>query len=249
MRILPMHSETKSLLVIAHPGHELRLHRWMELRRPDVFIITDGSGSTGIPRGNSSRALIEGMGAVLLPGSCSIPDQRLYEALRLQDAEFFRALALRIGTIVSHDHGEVICDGLEGFNTTHDLCHVAARAAAGRRGLPVYDFPLDANPCAWPATQALLLEEKELMRKLAAAEAYPELTDEVRRAIGNHGRSAFAHEVLRLMPPVEDIPSPPSKPPFYETFGEKRVREGVYREVIRWETHVRPMAEILWSGA
>src|SRR5258708_37174826 len=34
-----------AVLVVAHPGHELRLLHWLETARPRVFVITGGSGS------------------------------------------------------------------------------------------------------------------------------------------------------------------------------------------------------------
>ena len=37
-------SEQRAVLVVAHPGHELRVHGWLELARPTVCILTDGSG-------------------------------------------------------------------------------------------------------------------------------------------------------------------------------------------------------------
>ena len=42
----------------------------------------------------------------------------------------------------------------------------------------------------------------------------------------------------------EWIPEP-GEPPFYERHGEERVRAGHYREVIRYEAHLRPLAEEL----
>src|SRR5207253_5484219 len=32
----------RAALVIAHPGHELRVYHWLRLARPSVFILTDG---------------------------------------------------------------------------------------------------------------------------------------------------------------------------------------------------------------
>ena len=39
-----------NLLVIAHPGHELRLYGWIAQTKPLVCILTDGSGSDDQPR-------------------------------------------------------------------------------------------------------------------------------------------------------------------------------------------------------
>src|SRR5262249_34481437 len=42
----------------AHPGHEVRLHGWLEMVRPEVFILTDGSGATGQSRLNATTTLL-----------------------------------------------------------------------------------------------------------------------------------------------------------------------------------------------
>jgi hypothetical protein len=49
-------------LVIAHPGHELRVHGWLEWARPTVFVLTDGSGQGSHGRLASSARLIERSG-------------------------------------------------------------------------------------------------------------------------------------------------------------------------------------------
>src|SRR4029077_339919 len=42
--------EGNAALVIGHPGHELRVHHWLEIDRPLTFVLTDRSG-----RGQQSR--------------------------------------------------------------------------------------------------------------------------------------------------------------------------------------------------
>ena len=37
----------KDFLFVAHPGHELCVHGWLEIARPKVFVLTDGSGRSG----------------------------------------------------------------------------------------------------------------------------------------------------------------------------------------------------------
>jgi hypothetical protein len=44
--------------MIAHPGHELRVHHWIERTRPLVFVLTDGSGHTGVSRLASTTAVL-----------------------------------------------------------------------------------------------------------------------------------------------------------------------------------------------
>jgi len=52
----------KSTLVIAHPGHELRVCHWLELAQPTVFILTDGSGRSGKSRLGSTTKVLEQAG-------------------------------------------------------------------------------------------------------------------------------------------------------------------------------------------
>src|SRR5262245_41002456 len=44
--------------LFAHPGHELRVHHFLEQAAPTVAVLTDGSGSTGQPRLDESRELL-----------------------------------------------------------------------------------------------------------------------------------------------------------------------------------------------
>lgn len=240
-----------TLLLSAHPGHELRLHHWMEQVRPDVFIITDGSGSAGMPRLESSRGVIERVGARLLPGSGGLSDRRLYEAMRARDQGLFNALKGQVaGLVRAGGYHEVVCDGLEGFNTAHDLCHYLAHSLAESLQLSVFEHSLVEAPDAWAGAHSLRLDldHDALRRKLAAAAEYPELSLEVEGSLQKWGAGAFNVEVLQPVSASRRPPAPPGQPPYYEVFGERRVREGAYPEVIRWETHLRPLVEGIWDS-
>src|SRR5262245_36394298 len=85
-------------LVIAHPGHELRVHGWLEQVRPRVFILTDGSGSSGQPRLRSTRRILKQAGAVRGEVFGRFTDRDLYEALRHGDREPFTAVVTELST-------------------------------------------------------------------------------------------------------------------------------------------------------
>src|SRR4051794_29308473 len=53
----------RAALVVAHPGHELRVHGWIEAVRPLVHVLTDGSGSSGRSRLESTRRVLGPTGA------------------------------------------------------------------------------------------------------------------------------------------------------------------------------------------
>lgn len=96
----------------------------------------------------------------------------------------------------------------------------------------------------------LHLDEAAFNRKLAAANAYPELGTEVRSLMDEMGAAAFQAEYLR--PVTNDARSNDDfagVPPFYEPYGEKQVAAGIYREVIRYRDHVLPISEALMDYA
>src|SRR6266699_30347 len=58
-QISPTFPGRRAALVIAHPGHELRVHAWVELAQPLAFVLTDGSGHTGQSRLASTSRLVD----------------------------------------------------------------------------------------------------------------------------------------------------------------------------------------------
>lgn len=70
-------SSRSTALIVGHPGHELRLFRWLETARPMVCVLTDGSGS-GQSRIASSFELIQATGSSAGPVMGAFTDQRLH---------------------------------------------------------------------------------------------------------------------------------------------------------------------------
>src|SRR3954470_22561000 len=79
----------KAAMVIAHPGHELRVHHWLELARPVVFVLTDGSGRTGHPRLDATSRVLEAAGARRGPVFGRWTDRSVYEAIETRDLDPF----------------------------------------------------------------------------------------------------------------------------------------------------------------
>lgn len=248
-------------LVIGHPGHELRVHRWLELARPVVHVITDGSGRTGRSRIPSTRSVLARAGA--RPGTANVfgccSDAEVYTALLAGDL----ALPLRIVRSLAEalaDVDYVVADALEGFNPSHDLCRFLVNAAvalvAERTGREVgnYDVLLDGNPRGSldpprPETAVLNLDDADLARKIEAAKGYPELRAETKNALQRFGAEAFRVEVLR---PVTDrregLDHLDEEPPYYERYGQGQVAAGHYRDVIGYRTNVRPLVHAVWRA-
>jgi hypothetical protein len=247
-------------LVVAHPGHELRVHGWMERARPLVFVLTDGSGSGGEARLASTTGVLARTGARPGPVYGAMSDREIYSAILGRDFARFTALADRLAErLAAEGIDYVVGDAVEGYNPSHDVCRLVTNAAlrmAGRaRGATPasYDFLLVGAPDQCPEDLRpravwLALDAEALERKLAAARAYPELRGEVEQALERFGVAPFQTECLRPVDPGEPYGGwDPARVPYYETYGEKRVAEGVYDRVLRFREHVRPLADALWS--
>lgn len=240
-------------LVIAHPGHELRVHGWLERERPLVFILTDGSGHGGISRLSSTCEVLRAAGATAGPVLGRFGDRELYEVILEGRIDVLGALAGEIADALAAAGVERIAgDAVEGFNPSHDLCRVLIDAAAGeatrRTGRPIalYDFLLEGAPDECPEDSLRLeLEADEVERKLAAARAYPEMAAEVERTLARHGVEPFRIECLRPVDPRADVEALVDDPPFYERHGERQVAAGHYERVLRFREHFLPVARVL----
>jgi hypothetical protein len=247
----------RTALVVAHPGHELRVHGWLERAMPVVFVLTDGSGGTRDSRlASTARVLAEaGASAGSIFGRLS--DRRLYECVKAGDHAAFTRMADELAAaFVALDIEVVVADAREGYNSGHDICRavvdaavVMARAVTGR-ALASLDFLLVGSPAACDAEGAVrvTLDDAALARKIAAARGYPEMASEVEAALNRFGADAFRVECLR---PVAARPwvTPEDAPPYYERYGEQQVASGIYADVIRARTHVDPLVAALHRHA
>jgi hypothetical protein len=239
-------SGRRAVLVIAHPGHELRIHGWLELARPTVCVLTDGSGHSASPRLASSSAILTRAGARLGPVFGRLTDRAIYAAVLARDTRRFADLAVELADVIVAEGADyVVGDALEGYNPAHDLCHVLVATVVALVGGHVtgWDFPLMRPPDAYPAPPSgsavtLALDDAAFARKLAAARAYPELTGEVVDAMSRETPVSFRRECLRPASATAIRGTPPEDPPYYETYGERQVAAGRYTEVIRWRAHM-----------
>ena len=251
----PASHSSSSVLVVAHPGHELRVHGWLERTRPRVLVLTDGSGHTGSSRLDSTARIVADAKAAPGPVFGALSDRQAYDAVLSGDSDLFADLARRIAReLESPDIDSVAGDAAEGYNPIHDICRCLVDAAAAladrRRSTPlrVYDFALAGPP--GPAGfepphdgLCLRLSDGEFARKLAAARSYPRLVNDVAAALSEHGEEAFRVEFLRRCERGRRLLI--SEPPFYETYGEKQVAAGHYAKVLRYREHVKPIEDAL----
>jgi hypothetical protein len=237
------------LFLLAHPGHELRAYHLLERVQPLVAVITDGSGSTGTPRVDDSRAVLQQVGGHPAPVFGIMSDRDAYAALMAADARPFLPLLTSIAELLARASVRaVVIDAAEGYNPVHDVCHWIGRAAVAiarqlRDDIELFELDLVARPDGAGAGVRLVLDDEALARKLDAVARYDTLASEAETAFARYGREAFRVEFLRCVS-GHALPEEPWIP-FYEQVGEARVREGRYGSVLRYGAHVRPVIERL----
>jgi hypothetical protein len=234
-------------LFVAHPGHELRLHRWLELSHPDVYVLTDGSGSAGYSRVPSTLAVLDATGARAGSVMGEVTDHEIYQAVMHRDVVAAVSITLRLAAAFV-DADFVVVDSWEGYNPTHDLCRVMGALATARatclagRTVPLYEY-LVVQPFRSRGSAdeiVVSLDEEALSRKLSAAHRYKGLRVDVEQMLERMDAEALRIEVIR---PAE-APVISSKP-FYEARGEQQVAAGRYPSVLRYTEHLAPFLAAL----
>ena len=237
-----------AVLIIAHPGHELLVHRWMELARPTVLVLTDGSGGAGAARIAETRITLEAADAT--PGAVFgvAEDRRFYEAILGQDLGFFEALLTRFADELD-GADVVVSDAIEHFNPVHDLCSVLATLATQRaRSHPkrfefVIERPIPPG-AVMSGAEVLRLTPADLARKFAAAAGNGALQAEVERLQAEQPGVGATETLLPVLPQRPLLPAP-VEPPYYEAFGRARVASGRFQTLITYADHVAPLVEAL----
>ena len=198
-------------VVVAHPGHEVRIHGWLERERPLVFVLTDGAGREGRPRIDSTAEYLKRFG--MKPGRvfARFTDAEVYRLVLARDFDPFLRLSEELAEAFAEARvGRVAGDAAEGYNTSHDIARLVTNAAvelasrASGRRMANYDFTLVGRPdhCPEPLRAGavwLRLDDETFARKLGAAfELYPELAAEARDALSGDGdESVAAHFKLK----------------------------------------------------
>lgn len=247
-------AEQPAALVIAHPGHELRIHHWLERARPVTFVLTDGSGHTDRSRINSTTTVLDRAGARRGAIYGAMSDRELYQAILSGERDLFGQLVEELAVALRReDVAYVVGDAVEGVNPGHDVCRLVLNAALlrmsamGSRCPRNMEYPVEGPPDDCPAEDrpeaiSLNLDDDAYQRKIAAAQAYPELASELNRVLAVHNVEAFRIECLRPVRYALDIKDRFRHPCVYEWYGEKQVAAGIYKDVIRFREHIAPLA-------
>ena len=247
----------KTALIIGHPAHELRIYKFLEVYKPRVYILTDGSGSKNTSRITSSLELISATGSTPSKIMGRFTDQQLYQIILQKDLELIHDVIDEILTdLIEHNIEMLVGDALEGFNPTHDLCRYMINTMVEiyhrRTGKEImnYDFLLEGSPRDYHEddssnTLLLHLTETELDRKISAANNYREIRADFERTIAKYGRQMFQVETLRPVKVPYLVKDWETEYPFYEEYGKQKVLEGEYKGVIYFEKHILPIVEAL----
>jgi hypothetical protein len=233
------------------------VYGWIEKHQPIYCCLTDGSGGAATSRLASTGRLLDHVGASVGPIYGRYTDKEIYQLLLGGRVDAFVALARELADALEGAGVECVAgDAVEGFNPTHDVCRLIVDGAVGivhrksGRDVRNYEFLLDGSPgFHFPGSLVARLDERALERKLAAARDYVEMRSEVETAIGRHGRQAFAIECLRPAATTLHVSRFERELPHYERYGEMRVTEGRYSDVIRYREHVLPVALAIEAAA
>jgi hypothetical protein len=234
----------------------MRVYGWLERVRPEVMILTDGSGYRAPSRLARSFSLVEGVGARPTDVCGVLPDRVLYEALLRHDLRLLIELTDRMIAVIDRGRYDyVVGDAAEGAILGHDVFRAMLDAAIdvvrNERGRPLVnlDFALEAppnqvRPELRERSYRIELDDAALDRKITACLAYTELVAEVQAALDCWGREAFAVECLQ--PAITETGLAPFDGlPAYEAHGLQAVADGRYGEAVRYGEHVEPMVEEL----
>jgi hypothetical protein len=249
-------SNSRAALVVAHPGHELRVYQWLRLTRPLCFVLTDGSGGSGKSRLDSTTRLLEQNGARMGCIYGRFTDREIYSAIIKGEVALFTDLSEElVGELVLEEIDCVVGDAIEGYNPAHDVCrfmiNAAVEIASRKRKQSLLNFEVSLTSPPDNGAEAMIgkairihLDEEDLSRKLEAAQGYRELAGDVDQILKREGIRAIQTEWLQ---PVANWGISISQPesPYYELRGEKQVAAGYYEQVLRYSEHVLPIARAL----
>jgi len=242
-----MPQKLQHVLILAHPGHELRIHHWLELKKPRIYLLTDGSGGHHSARTRYSRDVVEAAGATAGAIFGDIPDTVWYKALLAGDSGVFADVLTRIRADLSGMQDvQIVSDAVDGYNPMHDLAYAFGNALnrllqstkPGRKQLCSAAVPNVSGV----VEVEIQLDSAARARKVAAVKAYTPLADEARQIL-DRDPQCFDRELLISQHFDWDAPWTPE----WERVGKERVAKKVYDRCITYKDNVQPVAQQLMS--
>jgi LmbE family N-acetylglucosaminyl deacetylase len=244
---------TGTMLVIGHPGHEIRCHGWLGRNRPTVVVLTSGGGASKSGRIARTRRIIESAGASASRLFGNFSDHEIYHFMLSRSAAPLVSWTAELAGLIREEQPAVILtDMVEGYNSGHDLTAYLVAAALEKAGpTPRGPSQVICQPLVGPPDQAwggrlrpclsIALTDEEFELKMRSAGDYAELAAEVAGALRENPAEAFRKECFYRPEEARLLETLPQDPPFYETFGERQVASGKFAEVIRHREHVLPL--------
>jgi len=223
----------------------MRLFHWMEIHRPTVFVLTDGSGSNSASRTEYTRRTLQKTGAKAGSVFGQVSDRDWYSALINRDPGLLTSAAEQIFRAVSGDAPSlIVTDPVEGYNPMHDLCAGVAAAvqtlfARRNERIELGTYALIGGLKTGPHVERHHLDAAARRRKQLAIDAYEPLSGEAATVLAQTpdalGEEAVVSGVS-LQPWLNELATPPE----YEITGRQRVRDGRYGNVIAYSEHIKP---------
>ena len=213
-----------------------------------MYVLTDGSGSRQEPRTESTRRLLAAAGARPGPVFGRMPDAQLYRALLRGDDGPFAELFEEIADSAAREGVRVLAaDAAEGFNPAHHVRGSWRTRSSGVRPalasrsrtspLPSTPHPARAREGGGAAGARRRGLRTEALRGPGVRGVRARST-----ARSPTGEEAFRVETLHRAEAGFDLEAIHGPVPLYERFGERRVADGVYPEVVRFRAHLQPLA-------
>lgn len=248
---------TPTMLFVAHPGHELRIHGWLRQAKPVLSVLTAGSRSTENPaRIEATVATTSRDGLYLDALGGQILDKDFYRLIKVGNVVPFHSWVDQLARQLTHQRARrLVVDGYQLYSITHDVAHGMGRVAAAEASkalgweievlhYPVVPFEIGGAIDFGQPAFAVALSETEFQAKLAAIEAYPDIKAEFDEVVRIEGLDASRTETFFRPPPMSILVQKPQSKPAYEHFGELRVAKGLYQSVLRWH-HVEAILQPL----
>jgi len=127
--------------IFSHPNHELAAYGLIQSLDPRIIYLTDGGGQDRVAQTRTGLASIGRLKSAVFLNHA---EDRFYQALLDQDADFFSGVAGQVREALGSDPIDAICsDAIEFYNPVHDLATPIVRSAVGGPGgICHYELPL-----------------------------------------------------------------------------------------------------------
>jgi hypothetical protein len=239
-------------LLMAHPGHEIALHGWLQKNRPTVFALTDGSDEQVGSRLATTTHVLERSRARAGSVYGRLSGTAVARAILRRDlAGFATVVHELVEWLTEQPVRYLVTDAAEGIDPVHDLCRTIAgvavelTSAACGRAIPLYEYVVagDRRACVQQECRGSTrwhLSDEALGRKLTAARQYAGLSAEVDRVLARDGGDAHRVECLHYVAPHTRSTYAPGEAPRYEA-------STTYASLIRYRDHMAPLEADLWA--